>query len=65
MLLTPLFLPRRFFRQAELRAELLQPGKPAVPVEPSATGARTAFSVPRLDPWGIVVVSPRRGRAGE
>lgn len=49
--------PRRFFRQGALEVELLRPGAPPVRLEPRTAGERTALAIPRLDPWGMVVVT--------
>lgn len=49
--------PRRFSRGGVLGVQLLQPGKAAIRLAPATTGSYTQFEIPRLEPWGIVVVT--------
>lgn len=55
--ITLTLLSRRFARQGALRAELLQPGKPATRLDDRATATHTTFEIPRLNPWGLLVVT--------
>ena len=43
-----------------LSAELLQPGKPPMQLDPRTDGNHTVFEIPRLDPSGLLVVSSGR-----
>ena len=58
--MTARLLTRRFVRQGSLQAELLRPGNPAIRLECHTTDTQTSIEIPRLDPWGIVVVTPSR-----
>ncbi len=49
---------RRFCRSGEVRMELRQPGKPAAQLDGHEGDNHVEFGIPRLDPWGVVVVTP-------
>ncbi len=50
----------RFVRHGSLQAELLRPGSPATRLECHTTDTHTSMEIPRLNPWGIVVLTPSR-----
>jgi hypothetical protein len=52
-------LSRCFSREGVLSADLLQPGKPSVRLNPSTDAKHTVFQIPRLNPWGLLVVSAK------
>ncbi len=58
--MTARLLTHRFIRHGSLQAELLRPGNPATRLECRTTETQTSIEIPRLDPWGIVVVTPSR-----